>query len=158
MPGGRRRRALIALGTVAAFIAVIFVGTLIHRGSVGLPFAGALVDQSGSGPGGETTEVFTVDQDWDLHWSYDCSSALGTQHPATGSCDFMVTVKELAYCQVSPENPGVVEHGPPSHGVVHYHTGGTFYFVVDAYGSWTVAVTGSGRASGVGPAPQCMEG
>ena len=47
-------------------------------------------------------------------------------------------------------------------GVVRYHAGGTFYIVVGlAYasaGSWTVTVTGPGRASGVGPAPHCNEG
>jgi hypothetical protein len=46
--------------------------------------------------------------------------------------------------------------------VVHYQAGGTFYVVVGlAYasaGSWTVTVTGSGRSSGVGPAPHCSEG
>jgi hypothetical protein len=28
--------------------------------------------------------------------------------------------------------------------VVHNHAGGTCYFVVDSYGSWTFTVTGSG--------------
>ena len=130
-------------------IALALVGTYVYRS------AGTLVNESGSGPGGETTEVFTVNGDWNLRWSYDCSSSLGSQYPKLDACDFLLTVKEWSDCQVSPENPGIIRHGGPDHGVVHYHTGGTFYLVVDSYGSWTFTVSGSGRASGVGPAPHC---
>lgn len=130
----------------------MLAGAYVYRQS------GVLVEQQGSGPGGETTEVFTANGDWDLQWSYDCSSGLGSQYPKTATCDFYLTVKELSYCQVSAENPGIIEHGAPNHGVAHYHTGGTFYFVVDSYGSWAFTVTGSGRASGRGPWPHCSEG
>ena len=150
MRDGPRRLPLIALGALGALIALILVGTYIYRES------GVLVDEHGNGPGGQTTEVFTVAGDWDLRWSYDCSS-FGNQ-PKLDQCDFFLTVKQMSDCQVSPENHGITLHGGPNHGVVHNHTGGTFYFVVDSYGSWTVTVTGSGRASGVGPAPHCSEG
>ncbi len=152
MPDGPRPPPLIALGALGALIALILAGTYIYRA------AGVLVDESGSGPGGETTEVFTVDGAWDLQWSYDCSSSLGNQFPKLDHCDFFLTVKQMSDCQVSQENHGITQHGGPDHGVVHNHTGGTFYFLVDSYGSWTVTVTGSGRASGVGPAPHCSEG
>jgi hypothetical protein len=42
--------------------------------------------------------------------------------------------------------------------VVHNHVGGTFYFVIDSYGSWTFTVTGAGRGWGIGPANYCSEG
>jgi hypothetical protein len=65
----------------------------------------------------------------------------------------------MSDCQVSPQNQGITQHRVmKDQGVVHYHTGGTFYFVVDSDRSWTATVTGSGRASGVGPAPHCSEG
>jgi hypothetical protein len=149
---GPRRLPLIALGALGALIALIFVGTYIYRER------GVLVDESGSGPGGQTTEVFTANGAWDLRWSYDCSSSLGSQYPKLDQCDFFLTVKQMSDCQVSPENQGITRHGAPDHGVVHYHTGGTFYFVVDSYGSWAFTVTGPGRASGVGPWPHCSEG
>ena len=151
MRDGRRRLPLIALGALGALIALILAGTYIYREST----SGVLVDQRGSGPGGETTEVFTADGAWDLRWSYDCSSSLGNQYPKIAQCDFFLTVKQMSDCQVSPEIQGITRHGAPDHGVVHYHTGGTFYFVVDSYGSWTFTVTGSGRASGRGAAPHC---
>lgn len=149
MPDGPRRLPLIALGALGALIALVLVGTHIYRER------GVLVDQSGSGPGGETTEVFTVDGDWDLRWSYDCSSSLGSQYPKLDQCDFLLTIKQLSGCQASLENQGIIRHGAPDHGVAHYHAPGTFYFVVDAYGSWTFTVTGSGRGWGIGPANYC---
>jgi hypothetical protein len=156
MRDGPRQLPLIALGALYALIALILAGIYIYRTS------GVLVDERGSGPGGQTTEVFTVDGDWDLHWSYDCSSSLGNQYPKLDQCDFSLTVKQLSDCQVSPENQGIAQHGVPDHGVVHYHTGGTFYFLVDSYGSWTFTVTGSGRAdpgsSYNGPSASCNEG
>jgi hypothetical protein len=159
MRDGPRRLPLIALGALGALIALILAGIYIYRES-GSP--GVLVDQRGSGPGGETTEVFTVGGDWDLRWSYDCSSSLGNQYPKLDQCDFSLTVKQLSDCQVSPENQGIAQHGVPDHGVVHYHTGGTFYFLIDSYGSWTFTVTGSGRAdpgsSYNGPSASCNEG
>jgi hypothetical protein len=154
MRDGPRRLPLIALGAVGALFVLILAGIYIYRESG----SGALVDQSGSGPGGETTEIFTVDGAWDLRWSYDCSSSLGIQYPKVDQCDFLLTVKQLSDCQVSPVNQGVTQHGVKNQGVVHNHAGGTFYFVVDSYGSWTFTVTGSGRGWGEGPAAYCSEG
>jgi len=152
MRDGPRRLPRIALGALGALSALLLAGIYIYRESG----SGALVDERSSGPGGQTTEVFTVDSAWDLRWSYDCTPSIRNQ------CDFYLTVKQMSDCQVSPENQGITQHGVKDHGVVHYHAGGTFYIVVGlAYasaGSWTVTVTGSGRASGVGPAPHCNEG
>ena len=151
MRDGPRRLPLIGLGALGALIALILAGTYIYRES------GVVVDEhSCCGAGGQTTEVFTVNGAWDLWWSYDCSPMIRTQ------CDFYLTVKEMSYCQISPENQGITKHGVRDQGVVDYHAGGTFYLLVAvAYASsasWTVKVTGSGWVSGVGPAPHCMEG
>jgi len=154
MRDGPRRLPLIALGALGALIALILAGIYIYRESG----SGALVDQRGSGPGGETTEVFTVDGDWDLRWSYDCSPSLRNLFRMVDHCDLFLTVKQMSDCQVSPENQGINQHRVKDQGVVHYHAGGTFYFVVESDGSWTATVTGSGRASGVGPAPHCSAG
>ncbi|MFI5281956.1 MAG: hypothetical protein ACHQ0J_02360 [Candidatus Dormibacterales bacterium] len=151
------------MGALGALIVLILGGTWIYRAS-GIWSGGRdLVDQSGSGAGGETTEVFTVDGDWDLRWSYNCSPSLSDLYPLAPAakadpCYFSVTVKQMSDCQVSPANYGINLHGAQSQGVVHNHASGTFYFVVEFVGTWTVAVTGSGRASGVGPAPHCNEG
>jgi hypothetical protein len=147
-----RRLPLIALGALVALIALILAGTDIYRER------GVLVNESGSGPGGETTEIFTAPGNWDLRWSYDCSSTQGSQYPKLYQCDFALSVKQLSDCQVSLENQGVAQHGVANHGVVHNHAGGTFYFVIDSYGSWTFTVTGSGRGWGIGPAAYCSEG
>ena len=148
MRDGPRRLPLIALGALGALTAVILAGTYIYRER------GVLVDERGSGPGGETTEVFTANSAWDLRWSYDCSAATNGFRKEP-QCDFFLTVKQLSDCQVSPGNQGVTQHGVKDQGVVHYHAGGTFYFVVDSYGSWNFTVTGPGRAWGVGPAAHC---
>jgi hypothetical protein len=158
MREGPCRLPLMALTALGALIALILVGTYIYRESGTSPSGGALVNERGSGGGGQTTEVFTVDGDWDLRWSYDCSPSFRNLFQKVDQCDFFVTVKQMSDCQVSPENQGITQHGVKDQGVVHYHAGGTFYFVVDSDRSWTVTVTGSGRASGVGPAPHCSEG
>ena len=152
MRNGHHRLPLIALGALGSLIAVILAGIYIYRER------GVLVDEHGSGPGGQTTEIFTVNGAWDLRWSYDCSSSLGSQYPRLDQCDFLLTVKQLADCQVSPENQGVHQHGVKDQGVVYNHAGGTFYFVIDSDGSWTFTVTGSGRGWGEGPANYCSEG
>jgi len=166
MPDGPRRLPLIALGALGVLIALILAGAYMFResGTSGFleggtsPSARVLVDTGGSGGGGETTEVFTVDGDWDLRWSYDCSPSLLNLFRKVDQCDFVLTVKQMSDCQVSPENQGINEHLAKDHGLVHYHAGGTFYFVVESDGSWRATVTGPGRASGVGPAPHCSEG
>src|SRR6202043_881483 len=77
MRGRSRRLPLIAVGALAALIALILAGTYIYSER---EYTGVLVDQRGSGPGGETTEVFTVHGAWDLRWSYDCSSSLRNKY------------------------------------------------------------------------------
>jgi hypothetical protein len=138
-------------------VALVLVGTYIYHGTL------ALMETVGSGAGGETTEVFTVDGAWDLRWSYDCSPSLIDLYPLAPAakadpCSFIVAVKEFSDCAVSRPNQGINVHARQSQGVVHNHAGGTFYLLIDYAGTWKVTVTGSGRASGVGPAPHCNEG
>ena len=159
MRDGPRWRPLIAFGALGALIALILAGTYFYGATVGL------VHTSGSGAGGETTEVFTVDGAWDLRWSYDCSPSLSDLYPLAPAakadpCYFIVAVKEFSDCAVSLANQGinVHVHGGKSQGVVHNHAGGTFYFLVDFVGTWSVTVTGKGSGSGRGPWPQCSEG
>jgi hypothetical protein len=157
MRDGPRRLPLIAFGALAAVIALIVAGTCFYGATV------ALVDTAGSGAGGETTEVFTADGSWDLRWSYDCSPSLSDLYPLAPAakadpCYFIVLVKQFSDCQVSLGNQGINVHAVKSQGVVHNHAGGTFYFLVEFVGRWTVTVTGKGWGSGEGPWPQCSEG
>ncbi|HZT07741.1 MAG TPA: hypothetical protein VFC51_11970 [Chloroflexota bacterium] len=148
-----RRLPVIRIGALGALVALVLAGIHIYRASA----SGALVDEHGSGPGGQTTEVFTVHGAWDLHWSYDCSGA-SNGFQKVGQCDFRLAVKRLSDCQVSAENQGVTEHGVKGQGVVHNHTPGTYYVVVDSDGRWAFTVTGSGRGWGEGPAAHCSDG
>ena len=124
------------------------------------PAAGprVLVETHSSGGGGQTTEVFTVAGDWDLRWSYDCSPSLRNWFRQINPCAYDLSVRQMSDCHVSLENQGVNQNGVKDHGLVHYHTGGEFYLVVESDGPWTVTISGSGRASGVGPAPLCGGG
>ena len=158
MLDGPRRLPLIAFGALGALVALIVAGTYICRERAAL-----LVESGGPGAGGQTTQVFTVDGSWDLQWSYDCSPSLSDLYPLAPAakadpCYFILAVKQMSDCQVSLANQGINLHGVKSQGVVHNHAGGTFYFLIDYVGSWTVTVTGSGQTSGVGPAPHCSEG
>src|SRR5579872_7262494 len=114
MRSGPRRLPLIALGVLGALVAVVLVGIYVYR-QIG---PGALVDEHGSGPGGQSTEIFTVDGAWDLRWSYDCSGA-SNGFQKLDQCDFVLTVKQLSDSQVSRANQGVTEHGVKDQGVVH---------------------------------------
>jgi len=104
------------------------VGTYFYRAT------GALVDTAGSGAGGETTEVFTVNGSWDLRWSYDCSPSATDLYPLApsakaDSCYLIVAVKKFSDCEVSLGNQGINVHARKSQGAVHNQAGGTFYFV-----------------------------
>lgn len=151
------RRALIALGALGALVALTVAGTYFHRATAGL------LETSGSGAGGETTEVFTVDGSWDLRWSYDCSPSATDLYPLSPAaradpCSFTVAVKQFSNCAILLANQGVDVHDRNSQGAIHNHARGTFYLLVDFVGTWTVTVTGSGQASGAGPWPHCSEG
>lgn len=157
MREGPHRLPLLALGAFATLIALILAGTYFFGATA------ALVETGASGSGGETTEVFTVDGSWDLRWSYDCSPSLTDLYPLAPAaqadpCYLIVVVKQFSDCAVSLANQGINVHAVKSQGVIHNHTGGTFYFLIEFAGTWSVTVTGKGWGSREGPWPQCSEG
>ena len=82
-------------------------------------------------------------------------SRLSSTRSSLGSLPMIVLKADVTRIA---RHQGITQDGVKDQGVIHYHTRGTFYLVVDSDGSWTFTVTGSGWASGVGPAPHCSEG
>ncbi|MEU2869799.1 hypothetical protein ABZ769_11420 [Streptomyces olivoreticuli] len=80
---------------------------------------------SESGNGIKSTEKFTVSGDWDLHYSFDCSSF-------SSSGNFMVS--EGGALGV----PLVNELAAKGNDVTHLHDGGTKYLEINSECSWTV--------------------
>jgi hypothetical protein len=83
-----------------------------------------LLDLSGSGT--KTTQKFTARGDWDLEWSYDCSS-----------------FGQAGNFQVFADGPGflapVNQLDIRGTGVEHYHDGGEYYLTVNSVcNKWTV--------------------
>jgi hypothetical protein len=91
-----------------------------------------LLDIDGNGT--KTTEKFTTQDDWDLHYSYDCS-AFGQQG------NFQVYIYN-GDGSLSFANSGVNQLGASGSDVDHYHTGGTLYLVVNSECRWHVQVSG----------------
>jgi hypothetical protein len=81
-----------------------------------------------SGHGIKTTAKFTVHGDWDLHYTYDCTSFgfQGNFIVTTGGTDF-------------PE-PLANEIGKKGSDVTHQHDGGTLYLDINSECSWTAKV------------------
>jgi hypothetical protein len=91
-----------------------------------------LLDLSGNGT--KTTQKFTAASDWDLNWSYDCTSF-------DNSGNFQVMIYNGGG-SLSTDNTLVNQLGSKDSGVEHYHTGGTFYLVVNSECSWHVTAKG----------------
>jgi hypothetical protein len=91
-----------------------------------------LLDLTGSGS--KTTAKFTAAHDWDLNWSYDCSN-FGYQG------NFQVFVYS-GDGSMSLGNAGVNQLGNSGADVEHYHSGGTFYLVVNSECKWKIQVKG----------------
>jgi hypothetical protein len=90
-----------------------------------------LLDVTGSGI--KTTQKFTAAADWDLEWSYDCTS--------TGSTgNFIVTVFD-GDGSLS-QNAGVNELDKGGSGVEHFHVGGSLYLEMNSECSWHVVAKG----------------
>jgi hypothetical protein len=86
-----------------------------------------------SGTGTKTTQKFTVLGDWDLQWIYDCSKFYGGQ----GNLQVMVYNGDGS---ISLANNLVNQLGSKDQGVENYHTGGTFYLVVNSECGWGIQV------------------
>lgn len=91
-----------------------------------------LLDITGSGT--KTTQKFTAAGDWDMAWSYDCSS-FGYQG------NFIVTPTGEDN-NPSLANQSVNQLGKSGHDVEHYHHGGTYYLSINSECSWHVTVAG----------------
>jgi hypothetical protein len=94
--------------------------------------AKVLLDLTGSGT--KTTNKFRAAGDWDLSWSYDCST-FGQ------SRNFQVYVYN-GDGSLSIDNSPVNQLGKSGADVEHYHHGGTFYLVVNSECSWHVTAKG----------------
>ncbi|MEE4544862.1 hypothetical protein V2S66_23210 [Streptomyces sp. V4-01] len=81
-----------------------------------------------SGHGIKTTAKFTVHGDWDLHYTYDCTS-FGFQG------NFIVTTGGTGF-----PDPLANEIGKKGTDITHQHDGGTLYLDVNSECSWTVKV------------------
>jgi hypothetical protein len=87
-----------------------------------------------SGSGTKSTQKFTAGGDWDLNWSYDCSS-FGYKG------NFQVFVYN-GDGSMSFSNSGVNQLGMSDSGIEHYHSGGTFYLTVNSECSWKIDAEG----------------
>jgi hypothetical protein len=83
---------------------------------------------SESGHGIKTTKRFTVHGDWDLHYTYSCTSfgMKGNFIITTGGTDFPM--------------PLANELGMKGTETTHQHDGGTLYLDVNSECSWTIKV------------------
>lgn len=77
-----------------------------------------------SGSGTKTTQSFSARGDWDLEWSYDCSS-FGMEG------NFIVSGQGFNVL-------GVNQLGPKGSGVEHYHDGGSGHLEIISTCDWTV--------------------
>ena len=87
-----------------------------------------------SGSGSKSTAKFTAAGDWDLNWSYDCSS-FGYKG------NFQVFVYN-GDGSMSFSNAGVNQLGMSGADVEHYHSGGTFYLTINSECNWKIEAKG----------------
>lgn len=94
--------------------------------------AGAVTLLNVRGSGTKTTETFTVGDEWDLLWSYNCSGFAG------GSGNFIVDIQRKGGGFGTPV--GVNQLGSGGDSTEHYHDGGTYYLEINSECSWAVKV------------------
>jgi hypothetical protein len=90
--------------------------------------AAAAVALDISGSGSHSTEVFSVNQEWALDWSYDCSNF------SDGTGNFIVNVNG------DVSTLGVNQLGSVDSGTEYFHQGGNVYLEINSECSWTVKV------------------
>jgi hypothetical protein len=95
------------------------------------------------GNGTHTTEKFTILEDWDLSWYYDCSNF------AFGQGNFQV----MAYSE-GDQLPDIAVNqlGRSGRNVEHLHHGGNVYLVINSVCKWQVSAWQT--ESGAAPPPQ----
>jgi hypothetical protein len=97
-----------------------------------------LLTQSATGEA--TTTTFTAPANWNLKWSYNCSS-----QPSSKGL-FVVAVKQNpnSGTMAQLEDVPVDQGGTSGSGVQHYHYGGGgVYLTVDSTCSWTITAAGT---------------
>lgn len=86
-----------------------------------------------SGSGSKSTQTFTVNDSWQMQWSYDCSST-------GGQGNFQVFIFTGAGA-MSEDNEGVNQLGASGSDTEYYHTGGSYYLEVNSECNWNIKVT-----------------
>lgn len=90
-----------------------------------------LLDLPGSGI--KQSQKFTAAGDWDLEWSYDCTSFSG------GTGNFQIYVYNS---DNSPVDVAANALGAKGSDVSHQHAGGTYYLKMNSECTWRVVVKG----------------
>jgi hypothetical protein len=100
------------------------------------------------GTGAQETKQFTVSDDWDLVWSYDCSQA---KVPRPGN--FIVSVFDNKR-RVSIDTPPIMQFGAKGNGVQHYHKAGAYFLGIKSSCTWHVQTErGSSSSPSASPMP-----
>lgn len=98
---------------------------------------GPLFTQTGSGTA--QTATFKVPNNWNLAWTYDCTSTFG------GTGNFIVEIYDYypnSKSALDLDNQGVNQLGAQGKATDHYHSGGnTKYLSISSECPWTVTVT-----------------
>jgi hypothetical protein len=130
-----RKKRWWTLGLVLIVVVIAVAASGGSKKSPGSKVATGTVLLTRSGSGTASTGTFTAPTNWNLQWSYDCSSFLG------GKGNFIVTVEQnphsgtMAQLQDTPIN----QLGTSGSGTEHYHYGGGgVYLSVDSECTWTV--------------------
>jgi hypothetical protein len=84
------------------------------------------------GSGTKTTQTFTVGDEWDLAWSYNCANF------SDGRGNFIVSIQQKGGGITAPA--GVNELGTHGDSTEHYHDAGTYYLVMNSECDWAVKV------------------
>jgi hypothetical protein len=111
-------------------------GTNATPPSASVAAGAVLLTQSGSGTA--STVTFTAPTNWDLAWTYDCSSVFG----AKGSLTVFVEQNPNSGTMAAMEDASVIQLGTGGAGTQHYHYGGGgVYFSVFSECTWTIKAT-----------------
>ena len=132
---------------VVGFIGLAIIGALLNSSSSGTRTrtgsgnrpqppqhraVGAATVLNVRGSGTKSTKTFTVGDEWDLGWSYNCSGF------SDGTGNFIVSIERKGG-GVSTQ-VGVNQLGANGDSTEHYHDGGTFFLEINSECTWAVKV------------------
>lgn len=131
--GGKSGHSVPAAADNPAAVSAVAPPTVDPAPPVAVAAPTTLLDVTGKGT--HQTQKFTAAGDWDLHYSYDCTSFDST----TGG-NFQVYIYNG---DGSPsDSSGVNELAVKGQSVTHEHSGGTFYLAMNSECDWHVVVKG----------------